>query len=84
MMEEKFDIGRMLLHTLRQAGVQEVFGIPGDFVLPSFKVIEESSTWSGNFRRRKSWLMSVTHCLLPWTSKTQTWRLRDDSFSVCK
>ena len=35
-------LGRALLDALRQHGAQEAFGIPGDFVLPFFKVIEES------------------------------------------
>ena len=35
-------LGRALLDALRQHGAREIFGIPGDFVLPFFKVIEES------------------------------------------
>ena len=35
-------LGRALLHALHQHGAREIFGIPGDFVLPFFKVIEES------------------------------------------
>ncbi len=35
-------LGRALLEALRQHGARELFGIPGDFVLPFFKVIEES------------------------------------------
>jgi indolepyruvate decarboxylase len=35
-------VGSLLLHAMRLAGVREIFGIPGDFVLPFFKVIEES------------------------------------------
>lgn len=31
-----------LLHALKDHGARELFGIPGDFVLPFFKVIEES------------------------------------------
>src|SRR4051795_7894313 len=31
-----------LLHALKQYGAREIFGIPGDFVLPFFKVIEDS------------------------------------------
>ena len=31
-----------MLHALRAHGAQEIFGIPGDFALPFFKVIEES------------------------------------------
>ncbi len=37
------NIGRLVLESLKLAGVRELFGIPGDFVLPLFKVIEESS-----------------------------------------
>lgn len=36
------DIGHALLHALRDHGAREIFGIPGDFALPFFKVIEES------------------------------------------
>ncbi len=36
-------LGRALLDALHQHGAREIFGIPGDFVLPFFKVIEESS-----------------------------------------
>ena len=35
-------LGRALLDALKLHGAQEIFGIPGDFVLPFFKVIEES------------------------------------------
>ena len=35
-------LGRALLDALRLHGAQELFGIPGDFVLPFFRVIEES------------------------------------------
>ena len=35
-------LGHALLHALRDHGVREAFGIPGDFVLPFFKVIEDS------------------------------------------
>ena len=35
-------LGRALLEALRDHGAQEIFGIPGDFVLPFFKVVEES------------------------------------------
>ena len=37
-------LGQALLDALRDHGAREVFGIPGDFVLPFFKVIEESGT----------------------------------------
>ena len=35
-------LGTALLHGLKDHGAREIFGIPGDFVLPLFKVIEES------------------------------------------
>ncbi|MDE2577127.1 MAG: indolepyruvate/phenylpyruvate decarboxylase [Rhodospirillales bacterium] len=35
-------LGRALLDALKAHGAQEIFGIPGDFVLPFCKVIEES------------------------------------------
>ena len=35
-------LGRALLDALREHGAREIFGIPGDFVLPFFKVVEES------------------------------------------
>jgi indolepyruvate decarboxylase len=37
-------LGHALLAALRAHGAGEIFGIPGDFVLPFFKVIEESGT----------------------------------------
>jgi indolepyruvate decarboxylase len=37
-------LGRALIDALRNHGAREIFGIPGDFVLPLFKVIEESGT----------------------------------------
>ena len=39
---ETAELGRVLLQALQDHGVQELFGIPGDFVLPFFKVVEES------------------------------------------
>ena len=36
-------IGTRLLEALRDHGARDVFGIPGDFVLPFFKVMEESA-----------------------------------------
>jgi indolepyruvate decarboxylase len=36
-------LGRVLLDALRAHGAHEIFGIPGDFALPFFKVIEESA-----------------------------------------
>jgi indolepyruvate decarboxylase len=35
-------LGHALLQALRAHGAREIFGIPGDFVLPFFKAIEES------------------------------------------
>ena len=35
-------IGERLLTALKDHGAQELFGIPGDFVLPFFKVIEDT------------------------------------------
>jgi len=35
-------LAEVLLHALRAHGAQRIFGIPGDFALPFFKVIEES------------------------------------------
>lgn len=35
-------LGLALLHALKAHGAREIFGIPGDFVLPLFKQIEES------------------------------------------
>src|SRR5215467_3210022 len=35
-------LARSLLQGLKDYGAREIFGIPGDFVLPFFKVIEES------------------------------------------
>ncbi|MCC7411076.1 MAG: indolepyruvate/phenylpyruvate decarboxylase [Gammaproteobacteria bacterium] len=36
------NVGESLLLALRARGVREIFGIPGDFALPLFKVIEDS------------------------------------------
>ncbi len=36
-------LGRVLLDALKVHGAREIFGIPGDFVLPFCKVIEEAS-----------------------------------------
>jgi indolepyruvate decarboxylase len=38
----QFTIATALLQALKDHGAHEVFGIPGDFVLPFYKVIEES------------------------------------------
>ena len=35
-------LAEVLLHALKDHGAQEIFGIPGDFVLDFFKVIEET------------------------------------------
>ena len=37
------NLAESLLFALRDHGARQIFGIPGDFVLPFFKVIEESS-----------------------------------------
>lgn len=36
------NLAEQLLHALKRCGVSEMFGIPGDFALPFFKVVEES------------------------------------------
>ena len=36
------NLAESLLHALKDHGANEVFGIPGDFILPFFKVMEES------------------------------------------
>ena len=36
------NLATALLHGLKDYGAAEIFGIPGDFALPFFKVIEES------------------------------------------
>ena len=36
-------LGLALLRALKNHGAQEIFGIPGDFILPLFKQIEESN-----------------------------------------
>lgn len=36
------NVAQSLLHALKDHGASEIFGIPGDFALPFFKVIEES------------------------------------------
>jgi indolepyruvate decarboxylase len=37
------NLAESLLHALKQHGARQLFGIPGDFVLPFFKVAEESA-----------------------------------------
>jgi len=37
------NLAESLLHALKAYGAEEIFGIPGDFALPLFKVIEESA-----------------------------------------
>ena len=37
------NLGESLLQALKSQGAKEIFGIPGDFALPLFKVIEEST-----------------------------------------
>ena len=41
-MSPALNLGRALLRALKARGVAEIFGIPGDFALPLFKVIEEA------------------------------------------
>lgn len=36
-------LGEILLQALKDHGAHEIFGIPGDFILPFFKVIEDSN-----------------------------------------
>jgi indolepyruvate decarboxylase len=36
------NLSQALLHALKAHGAKEIFGIPGDFALPFFKVVEES------------------------------------------
>lgn len=36
------NLAEVLLHALKAQGVEEIFGLPGDFALPFFKVVEES------------------------------------------
>ena len=36
------NLAESLLHALKEHGVNEIFGLPGDFALPFFKVVEES------------------------------------------
>jgi indolepyruvate decarboxylase len=37
------NLAESLLHALADRGAREIFGIPGDFALPFFKVVEESA-----------------------------------------
>ncbi|MDQ1281251.1 MAG: indolepyruvate decarboxylase [Thermoproteota archaeon] len=41
MMEAKLTIGKYLLQALKEVGVKQVFGIPGDMVIKFFKMIED-------------------------------------------
>lgn len=36
-------VGRYLVRRLEQAGLQHIFGVPGDYVLSFFDYLEESS-----------------------------------------
>src|SRR5689334_25440464 len=36
-------VGEALLSALKRNGAREIFGIPGDFVLPFFDVVEQSA-----------------------------------------
>ncbi len=37
------NISEALLHALKERGVHQIFGIPGDFALPFFAVVEKSA-----------------------------------------
>ena len=37
------NLAEALLHALKERGAREIFGIPGDFALPFFKVVEDSA-----------------------------------------
>ena len=37
------NLAEALLNAFKDHGIKEIFGLPGDFALPFFKVIEESS-----------------------------------------
>ena len=37
------NLAQSLLHALKDHGARQIFGIPGDFALPFFKVVEESA-----------------------------------------
>ncbi|MFQ5936917.1 MAG: indolepyruvate/phenylpyruvate decarboxylase [Acidiferrobacterales bacterium] len=37
------NISEALLHALRERGVRQIFGIPGDFALPFFRILEQSA-----------------------------------------
>ena len=43
-------LAHSLLQALRAHGAQQIFGIPGDFALPFFKVIEVMVAWAGMYR----------------------------------
>lgn len=36
------NLTEQLLHALKKHGARQIFGIPGDFALPYFKIIEET------------------------------------------
>ena len=38
----RMNIAESLLAALKKQGAREIFGVPGDFALPFFKVVEES------------------------------------------
>jgi indolepyruvate decarboxylase len=40
-MEAGLTIGKYLLQALKELGIREVFGIPGDMVIRFFKIIED-------------------------------------------
>jgi indolepyruvate decarboxylase len=41
-MSQVMSVAEVILHACKEHGAREVFGIPGDFALPFFKVIEET------------------------------------------
>jgi hypothetical protein len=49
------DLAQSLLDALKARGVQELFGIPGAFALPLFKVIEESRVFRWRRTRCPPW-----------------------------
>ena len=43
------NVAQALLAALEAHGAREVFGIPGDFALPFFRIIEESTRGAPRF-----------------------------------
>ena len=44
------NIAQALLDALKIRGAREVLGLPGDFALPFFKVLERAATTRGRFQ----------------------------------